>query len=273
MTLQVKICLSLLLSLLIAYTSYSGWRLYHRDDFVSRATESRSRHIERTRAMGSIADSELVDTAGKPFSLDSLAGKVWLASFFFSSCPGPCAQMNRAIAGLQNDWKDDNLKFVSITVDPTNDTPEVLAKYARTFHADPERWTFLSGPFAKVQALGTEAFQVPIGPKMHTERVILVDKWKNVRSMYLTSDATQMLALNRKIKELLAEETPPAKTDDSDSVVAIREAESPKDEVSNGGPAVADAPSSAAAASESSTPLEGASATAGPAKADTEAKP
>jgi cytochrome oxidase Cu insertion factor (SCO1/SenC/PrrC family) len=273
MTVQVKIWLSLLLSLLIAYTSYSGWRLYHRDDAPSRTTESRSRHIDRTRAIGSVADSELVDTAGKTFSLDSLQGKVWLASFFFSSCPGPCAQMNRAIAGLQNDWKDDNLKFVSITVDPTNDTPEVLAKYARTFQADPDRWTFLSGPFAKVQALGTEAFQVPIGPKMHTERVILVDKWKNVRSMYLTSDATQMLALNRKIKELLAEETPPAKTIDEEPSSPGTEGASVDEAASAGEPLDAETPSSGAEATEFSTPVEDASPIAGPAKADTEAKP
>ena len=75
----------------------------------------------------------------------------------------------------------------------------------RNFHADPQRWTFLSGPFEKVVRVAESAFQVPVGPKMHTERVILVDKASNVRGMYITSDATQMLALNRKIKQLLIE--------------------------------------------------------------------
>jgi hypothetical protein len=125
--------------------------------------------------------------------------------------------MNRALAELQNDDKDPHLKFVSITCDPANDTPEVLAKYARTFKADLKRWTFLSGPFESVQKLGSEAFQVPVGPKMHTERVILVDKWSNVRGLYLTSDSSQMLALKKKITKLLAEETPPAKTDETET--------------------------------------------------------
>jgi cytochrome oxidase Cu insertion factor (SCO1/SenC/PrrC family) len=213
MTSQVKIWLSLLLAVLIAYTSFSSWRFYQRSASATSTDGRQPRHIERTRPTGSLADTELVDTSGQPFALDALRGKVWLASFFFTSCPGPCAQMNRAIAGLQNDVKDENLKFVSVTVDPANDTPEVLAKYARGFLADPKRWIFLSGPFERVVHLGQDAFQVVVGPKMHTERVILVDKGSNVRGMYLTSDPNQMLALHRKIKELLAEEAPPNATE------------------------------------------------------------
>ena len=208
MTLQVRIWLSLLLAVLAAYASYSGWRIYRN---VRAAMPSR--HIDRTRPTGSLADVQLVDTAGEPFALESLKGKVWLASFFFSSCPGPCAQMNRAIASLQNEIKDDNLRFVSITVDPGTDTPEVLSKYARMFGADPKRWTFLSGPFDQVQHLGTSVFQVAVDHKVHTERVMLVDKWSNLRGLYLTSDPSQTIALKRKIRDLLAELAPPAKLD------------------------------------------------------------
>ncbi|HEY4309895.1 MAG TPA: SCO family protein [Pirellulales bacterium] len=213
---QVKVWLSLLLAALGAYGSYTGWRVYQATS-GDRSVVSKPRHIERTRSTGSLEDAALVDTDGKPFALDELKGDVWIASFFFTSCPGPCAQMNRALAELQNDDKDPHLKFVSVTCDPANDTPEVLAKYARTFKADPKRWTFLSGPFESVQKLGSEAFQVPVGPKMHTERVILVDKWSNVRGLYLTSDSSQMLALKKKITKLLAEETPPAKTDQAET--------------------------------------------------------
>jgi protein SCO1/2 len=212
MTLQVRIWLSLLLVSLAGYASYSGWRIYRA---VGAATPSR--HIDRTRATGSLADVQLVDTAGAPFSLESLQGKVWLASFFFSSCPGPCAQMNRSIAGLQNEIKDDDLRFVSITVDPATDTPEVLSKYARMFGADPKRWAFLSGPFNQVQHLGAAVFQVAVGRQVHTERVILLDKWSNMRGLYLTSDPSQTIALKRKIRELLAEATPPANLESQES--------------------------------------------------------
>lgn len=214
---QLKMWLSLLLVSLAAYGSYAGWRVYQATMFDRDEVVSRPRHIERTRATGSLDDAALVDTSGKPFALEALKGDVWIASFFFTACPGPCAQMNRALAELQRDEKDPHLKFVSITCDPTNDTPEVLDKYARTFQADPARWTFLSGPFESVQKLGTEAFQVPVGPKMHTERIILVDKFSNVRGLYLTSDPSQMLALKKKIKKLLVEETPPEVTEEPDA--------------------------------------------------------
>ena len=212
MTSQVRIWLSLLLVALTAYTGYSGWRWYQAAQ-IRREGSGKPRHIEQTRSTGSLDDAALVDTAGQPFSLAAMKGHVWIASFFFSSCPGPCAQMNREISSLQKEIKDPEVKFVSITCDPANDTPEVLAKYARTFQADPARWSFLSGPFASVQKLGNDAFQVPVGPKMHTERVILIDKWSNVRGLYLTSDPTQMITLKKKIKALEAETTPPATTE------------------------------------------------------------
>jgi len=198
---QVKFWLTLLLGALAAYTAYSAARFYRA---VERDRPSAA--IEAAQPTGSLADDVLVDAAGKPFSLDKLKGDVWLASFFFTACPGPCAQMNRAIASLQNEVPDDRLKFVSITVDAANDTPEVLAAYASNFAADPKRWFFLNGPLEEAQHLGTTVFKVPVGPKMHTERVILIDKASNVRGYYLTSDPSQMLALKRKLRDLLAED-------------------------------------------------------------------
>ena len=60
------------------------------------------------------------------------------------------------------------------------------------------RWTFLSGPFDQVQHLGTSVFRVAVGRQIHTERVMLVDKWSNLRGLYLTSDPSQTIALKRK---------------------------------------------------------------------------
>lgn len=245
MTAAVKVWLSLLLALLVAYTGYTGWRIIESRNVVS-TPDKTARHLQQSRQLNSLADSQLVDTTGQPFALDALKGQVWLASFFFSACPGPCAQMNRAIAGLQSELKDDNLKFVSITVDPNNDTPEVLAKYAAGFQADPKRWLFLSGPFEQVQRLGTEVFQVPVGPKMHTERVILVDKGSKVRGMYITSDPAQMLTLKRQIGELLAEQAP------EKDAPADAAAGAPEDAPATTAPA--STPAEAAPASEKSAP-------------------
>ena len=98
MTLQVRIWLSLLLALLLAYTSYSGWRSVS----GRRAVDERrpiAPHRAYPRRPARSPTAQLVDTPASPFALDSLKGKVWLASFFFSSCPGPCTQwMTRSAA-------------------------------------------------------------------------------------------------------------------------------------------------------------------------------
>ncbi|MBI2824860.1 MAG: SCO family protein [Planctomycetia bacterium] len=252
MTFAVKIWLSLLLVLLAAYAAFSGWRIYDRTATALVAAPSPaevpSNVIESTRPTGSLADLKLVDTKNEPFDFGSLKGNVWLGSFFFSSCPGPCAQMNRAIAALQEEINSDDLKFVSITVDPANDTPEHLAAYAHSFKADPARWFFLSGPFADVQHLGAEIFQVAVGPKMHTERVMLVDRASKLRGLYLTSDPTQTLALKRKIKELLAES--PRAGEDAASERVAESSAAAKAEVADDSPAKAADGSAAEPSSE-----------------------
>ena len=87
-TMQLKLWLSLLLVSLGAYGSYAGWREVYQATASDRgSTVSRDRHIERTRSTGSLDDAALVDTSGKPFSLNALKGDVWLASFFFTACP------------------------------------------------------------------------------------------------------------------------------------------------------------------------------------------
>ncbi len=230
MTSQVKVWLSLLLFAVAAYGGFSLWRVYdaaaHKESREEFSSGTGSGVIERARPTGKLDDFDLVDTAGQPFSLDSLKGKVWLASFFFSSCPGPCAQMNRAIGSLQNEIPDKNLEFVSITVDPTNDTPERLAEYARTFRADPKRWFFLSAPFPDVQRLATDVFQVTVGRQVHTERVILVDKESKVRGLYMTNDPSQMISLKRRIAKLLAAEpgdSPASETEADEQPPAAKE--------------------------------------------------
>ena len=103
-------------------------------------------------------DFVLTDQNGQEFHSSSLKGKVWVASFFFASCPGPCYRLNQALAGLQaeSDFKD--VRFVSITCDPADDTPEVLKEYAARFAANPKQWTFLTGDFKKIQDISMSSF-------------------------------------------------------------------------------------------------------------------
>ena len=129
---------------------------------------------------------------------------------FLSSCPGPCRQINLAIAGLAKELADKDIKFVSMTVDPDNDTAKVLHDYGKSFEADFGRWYFLTGKFDDTRRVCQDVFAMPIDRKVHTERLILVDRSGRRRGIYSTGQPAQMQALRKKIDQLLAEKAGPA---------------------------------------------------------------
>ncbi len=135
----------------------------------------------------------LVDAAGKPFDLASLKGKVVLVSFVYTTCTGACPATTQAIVRIQNVLKDAKLwgtsvAFVSISLDPKRDTPEVLRDYARLFRADTTAWHFLTGPPGKVQSViadwGMWARTGPTGAIDHPSRVFLLDPRGHQREIY-----------------------------------------------------------------------------------------
>lgn len=145
----------------------------------------------------------LIERSGEPFESDSLRGKVWVASFFFVTCPGICLKMNQSIADLQKEL-DPEVRFVSITVDPDKDTPESLRAYAERLGAT-DRWLFLTGSMRDIKDIANDSFQVAAAPAAHSERLMLVDRQGRVRGSYMVSDGAQMSLLKRKIAELLKE--------------------------------------------------------------------
>src|SRR5687768_13651448 len=92
-----------------------------------------------------VPSATLIDEGGRKVSLDALKGGVTVYNFIFTLCTGTCPIMTnnmRALTPLIDD--DAPVRFVSITVDPTRDTPAVLQKYAARVRNDP-RWMFLTG--------------------------------------------------------------------------------------------------------------------------------
>ena len=157
-----------------------------------------------------IREFELVDQQGEIFKSEDLKGKVWMTSFFFSSCPSTCVQQNREIQSLYEIWARKGIKFVSITCDAENDTPSRLHEYAQNFTTDVENWKFLSGDVGYINRIGSDRFLVPVGPRTHSDSFILVDKWGNVRGKYNWHETEEMKELNRQFVTLLQEEQEPA---------------------------------------------------------------
>lgn len=95
-----------------------------------------------------IKDFSNTNQENQSFGLKDLKGKVWISDFIFTSCADVCPPMTSNMAKLQKMVKDEGLKnveFVSFSVDPTVDSPETLARYAKQFQADFKNWTFLTG--------------------------------------------------------------------------------------------------------------------------------
>ncbi|WVP28308.1 SCO family protein [Bacillus licheniformis] len=84
---------------------------------------------------------------GKAVTLESLKGQVWVADFIFTNCETICPPMTSHMAELQKQMEEENLqaRIVSFSVDPENDTPEKLKKFAANYPLSFQNWDFLTG--------------------------------------------------------------------------------------------------------------------------------
>jgi len=140
---------------------------------------------------------ELVDQNNKPFSLNDLESGVWVANFIFTRCGSICPLLTSQMAGLQERYETfgvDEIKLLSISVDPEYDTPAVLKSYAELNAADPERWTFLTGDPESVRALVVGGFATALGEPVedttgmmdiaHTGKFVILDPRGGIRGYY-----------------------------------------------------------------------------------------
>jgi protein SCO1/2 len=144
-----------------------------------------------------LPDFELVQQSGNPFGTKDLKGKIWLADFIFTTCPGPCPIMSGKLAEVQEALqKANDVKLVSFTVWPDFDTPPVLTNYAKRFGAKPDKWFFLTGNKKTIYDLGLKGFMLGITDKetgreilregefIHSTKIALVDRHGVVRGYY-----------------------------------------------------------------------------------------
>jgi protein SCO1/2 len=162
---------------------------------------------------GWLDEFTLTERSGQEFQSKDMEGKVWAASFFFSKCPGECHRQNQAIAQFAKEFGPKGVTFVSISVDPDSDTPEVLRTYARNYTESATDWLFLtSDDLTYIRRVGAEFFGVAVDKSTHGSRLILIDRWGNIRGYYSTNGSaspTEYAAIRPKLKQLLAEKEPP----------------------------------------------------------------
>ena len=157
-----------------------------------------------------VPDFTLTERSNRRVTRQDLAGKVWVADFIFTRCAGICLTMSANMQKLQ-DRLPAEVRLVSFSVDPINDTPEVLTEYAKRYNADPERWLFLTGDPEGVQNLSIDGFKLALDPSSgteaepitHSSRFALVDRDGHIRGYYGTEDADALDRLVADAKSLL----------------------------------------------------------------------
>lgn len=154
----------------------------------------------------------LVERSGRPATLAALRGRPWIADFMFTRCPGVCPAMTARMAALRSRLAGTPVGFVSFSVDPRNDTPEVLTRYATAAGAGPD-WWFVTGPMRDLHALSTDGFKLAAmenaagaetadGPFLHSSKFVLVDGEGAIRGYYDSEDEAALRALEADARRL-----------------------------------------------------------------------
>ena len=159
-----------------------------------------------------LPDFKLTDQDGKPATLKTFDGKIFIVGFFYTHCPNVCNLANDNIKQLVvNYGKNKMIGFVSITVDPQRDSISVLKNYARTFKATTPKWLFLTGDTSTIYNLARQGFlvnalQTGKDDFVYSDKLMLIDEEKRIRGYYTGASTDEVNRLNDEIKVLISEE-------------------------------------------------------------------
>jgi protein SCO1/2 len=168
------------------------------------------RNAPELSSYGVVPEFQLTGQNDSVFDSKSLDGKIWVADFIFTNCPGVCPRMTSQMHQVQQAVsRMAEVRLVSFTVDPARDTPAVLAAYATLHHADATRWYFLTGPQATLHDLCRNVFKLGNvdGSLTHSTRFVLIDRKSQIRGYYDTSEADSIPKLVAGVHALAREQS------------------------------------------------------------------
>src|SRR5947207_15238810 len=178
------------------------------------------RHVEvqalkqRTiSSYGTVPSFQFVNQNAQSFGSAQLDGKIWIADFIYTTCPGPCPMISTRMGELRKPLEKTDVHLVSFSVDPEKDTPAVLRDYAGKLQAEPGRWDFLTGPKSAIYKLSHDGFKLAVsdgsgaqGLPVHSTRMVLVDRHGQIRGYYYATEAEAITKLLADTNHLLREQ-------------------------------------------------------------------
>lgn len=159
-----------------------------------------------------VEDFTFTNQDGEQLGLQDLQGKVWLADFIFTNCETICLPMTSNMKKLQTMAAEEdieNIEFISFSVDPTVDSPEILKAYAEQHEADFTNWNFLTGYEQKfIEQFGLKSFKTLIQKPASDDQVIhqsyfyLVNQEGKIQKYYSGASDTPFEEIIDDIKKL-----------------------------------------------------------------------
>lgn len=199
----------LILVPLIIYGAIEWWedehRLqYHGPDIVN---------ADGTTTHHTIGSFAFTDQVGREITDSVLRGRVSVVNYFFVACPTICPTMNANLKKVHDKYvEDDRVMILSHTVDPRRDSVPVLLQYSKMFHANPDRWHFLTGDKKSIYKVARNDYLINNlegdgGPTdfIHSEYLVLIDPELHIRGYYEGTNESEVKDLLRDIEVLLSE--------------------------------------------------------------------
>jgi protein SCO1/2 len=162
-----------------------------------------------------IPSFRFTDQDGQAFGDADLNNKIYIANFFFTSCPSICPEMQTLMKMVHDvdDFKQlEDLKLVSFTVDPEHDSVAVLKQFEKDIKADSHRWKFLTGNRDSIYKIAYDGYMANAGPDsaapggfLHSDLVFLIDRERRIRGIYEGTNTKDMKRLIDETKVLVAE--------------------------------------------------------------------
>ncbi len=157
-----------------------------------------------------IGDFSFIDQKGNKFTPIQLKDKIYVADYFFCTCQSICPVMTKQMGRVAKLFKDDDeIKFVSHTVNPEYDSVNVLADYAQANEVVYGQWYLVTGAKRELYSLARDAYMMDasqgdggVEDFIHTQNFALIDKEKRIRGYYDGTDSTEVNTLINDLKLL-----------------------------------------------------------------------
>jgi len=160
--------------------------------------------LANTRSYGTVPAFTGMTDQQVEMSRKDLQGRLWLVSFFFASCGDICPRLNAVKSKIITHHPSDSLRFLSVTVDPENDTPAFLQKHRQEMKFSDKRWSFIRMNNDSILKNFMDGLLIGYAenPENHTARIILIDSKSRIRGYFDALDPQQVDSLESILRKL-----------------------------------------------------------------------